>query len=237
MTTHSQCTDRREAAPHARRAPSVRRPRLPAAATPSKLEQIVALLSRPEGASLAELVAATGWQAHSVRGALAGSLKRKGHAIRLREGRRRAPLPDRSRAMTRRRTSPPRSTRLEHLDLEGLRALWRQRFGSRSRLRSPELLRLLLAWRLQAAALGRPRSRDAPPAAPAAGGCRPRASSSGSVRRLRRNWRGTTVEVVVEEDGFRWNDRLYPSLSAAATAIAGSRWNGPRFFGLRRPGP
>ena len=37
--------------------------------------------SRPEGASLAELVAATGWQAHSVRGALAGSLKRKGHAI------------------------------------------------------------------------------------------------------------------------------------------------------------
>ena len=53
----------------------------PAAATPSKLEQIVVLLSRPEGASLAELVAATGWQAHSVRGALAGSLKRKGHAI------------------------------------------------------------------------------------------------------------------------------------------------------------
>ena len=47
----------------------------------SKLEQIVAMLSRPEGASLAELVAATGWQAHSVRGALAGSLKRKGHAI------------------------------------------------------------------------------------------------------------------------------------------------------------
>ena len=39
------------------------------------------MLSRPEGASLAELVAATGWQAHSVRGALAGSLKRKGYTI------------------------------------------------------------------------------------------------------------------------------------------------------------
>ena len=26
---------------------------------------------------------------------------------------------------------------------------------------------------------------------------------------------------------------IFPSLSAAATAIAGSRWNGPRFFGLR----
>ena len=54
--------------------------------------------------------------------------------------------------------------------------------------------------------------------------------------RLRREWRGRTVEVVVEEDGFRWEERLYPSLSAAATAIAGTRWNGPRFFGLRRPG-
>jgi Protein of unknown function (DUF2924) len=42
--------------------------------------------------------------------------------------------------------------------------------------------------------------------------------------------------VVVEEQGFRWEERFYPSLSAAATAIAGTRWNGPRFFGLRRPG-
>ena len=54
----------------------------PAASTAiSKLEKIVALLCRPEGASLAELVALTGWQVHSVRGALAGSLKRKGHVI------------------------------------------------------------------------------------------------------------------------------------------------------------
>jgi hypothetical protein len=52
-----------------------------AAGSPSKLDRMVALLSRPEGASLAELIAATGWQAHSVRGALAGSLKKKGHAI------------------------------------------------------------------------------------------------------------------------------------------------------------
>jgi hypothetical protein len=50
--------------------------------TGSKLEEIVALLVRPEGASIAELAAATGWQPHSVRGALAGNLKRKGHVIR-----------------------------------------------------------------------------------------------------------------------------------------------------------
>ena len=47
----------------------------------SKLARILLHISRPEGASLAELVAVTGWQPHSVRGALAGSLKRKGHAV------------------------------------------------------------------------------------------------------------------------------------------------------------
>lgn len=47
----------------------------------SKLVQLVTLLSRPDGATLAELVEATGWKSHSVRGALAGALKRKGHAV------------------------------------------------------------------------------------------------------------------------------------------------------------
>ncbi|MEM6423192.1 MAG: DUF3489 domain-containing protein, partial [Pseudomonadota bacterium] len=47
----------------------------------SKLDQIVEHLARPEGASLADLVALTGWQPHSVRGALAGSLKKKGVAV------------------------------------------------------------------------------------------------------------------------------------------------------------
>ena len=51
--------------------------------------------------------------------------------------------------------------------------------------------------------------------------------------RLTRTWKGRLVEVVVEEGGFRWQDQVFPSLSAAATAIAGSKWNGPRFFGLR----
>ncbi len=52
---------------------------------PSKISHIVDLLSRAEGASLAELVAAIGWQAHSVRGALAGALKRKGHDVSSRK--------------------------------------------------------------------------------------------------------------------------------------------------------
>lgn len=48
----------------------------------SKLEILVALMRRPEGATLAVLQVATGWQAHSVRGAIAGAIKKKlEHAV------------------------------------------------------------------------------------------------------------------------------------------------------------
>jgi hypothetical protein len=47
----------------------------------SKLDTLVALLRQPNGASIDELAAATAWQKHSVRGALAGTLKKKGHVI------------------------------------------------------------------------------------------------------------------------------------------------------------
>jgi len=53
----------------------------PSADKPSKLEQLVSMLVRPDGASLADLTSATRWQAHSVRGALAGALKKKGHVV------------------------------------------------------------------------------------------------------------------------------------------------------------
>ncbi len=53
-------------------------PAAPGATTPrGKLGVLVALLLRPEGASLEAMQAATGWQAHSVRGAIAGSIKKK----------------------------------------------------------------------------------------------------------------------------------------------------------------
>jgi hypothetical protein len=42
-----------------------------------KLGTAAALLRRPEGATLAQLTEATGWQAHSVRGALAGALSKR----------------------------------------------------------------------------------------------------------------------------------------------------------------
>lgn len=43
----------------------------------TKQADLVAMLRQPEGASLDEIVAATGWQAHTVRGAIAGALKKK----------------------------------------------------------------------------------------------------------------------------------------------------------------
>jgi Protein of unknown function (DUF3489) len=43
----------------------------------SKLSQIEAMLRRPEGATIAQLSKALDWQAHSVRGAMSGALKKK----------------------------------------------------------------------------------------------------------------------------------------------------------------
>lgn len=56
----------------------------PAKATtkaPSKLDLVEGLLLEVGGASIAELMAATGWQQHSVRGALAGALRKRGLTI------------------------------------------------------------------------------------------------------------------------------------------------------------
>ena len=39
--------------------------------------------------------------------------------------------------------------------------------------------------------------------------------------------------IVAAPRGFRWNDKTFKSLSEVAYAITGTKWNGPRFFGLR----
>lgn len=118
------------------------------------------------------------------------------------------------------------------LDLDGLRAFWRERFGASPPLRSEPIMRQLLAWRVQAQMMGgldkytrRALARSGP--------VQPEGKHLGVGARLTRIWKGREVTVVVEEQGFRWDSQLFPSLSAAATAIAGTRWNGPRFFGLR----
>jgi hypothetical protein len=50
---------------------------------------------------------------------------------------------------------------------------------------------------------------------------------------LGREWNGRMQRVEVLAEGFAWNGKTYRSLSQVAFAITGTRWNGPRFFGLR----
>lgn len=50
---------------------------------------------------------------------------------------------------------------------------------------------------------------------------------------LVREWNRSSQRVMVMADGFAWNGQTYDSLSKVAFAITGTKWNGPRFFGLR----
>ena len=55
----------------------------------------------------------------------------------------------------------------------------------------------------------------------------------GSV--LIREWRGTSHQVTVLEDGVLFRGKRHRSLSEVARKITGSRWSGPLFFGLKAP--
>ena len=120
---------------------------------------------------------------------------------------------------------------LAALNLHGLREEWRRRYGAPPRMRSKELLALLLAWRIQADAFGGldaatirliKNERSGPPPVRLAPGTR-----------LAREWQGQRHEVEVVDSGFRHRDVTYRSLSEVARTITGTRWNGLRFFGLR----
>lgn len=121
---------------------------------------------------------------------------------------------------------------LVHLDLQELRTRWRQQFGPAPKLRSVDLLRLMLAWRIQAEAFGgldfaTRRSLARKTSGIAEG------QSHGHGAVFRRIWQGRMIEAIVVADGFRFEGKRYRSLSAIAEAATGTRWNGPRFFGLR----
>ena len=50
--------------------------------------------------------------------------------------------------------------------------------------------------------------------------------------RLVREWNGRTISVDVQGESYVWNDQQYGSLSEIARAVTGTRWSGPRFFGV-----
>lgn len=102
---------------------------------------------------------------------------------------------------------------------------------------SPGLLRLALAWELQARARGGlPRRLSQKLAQIAAAKTSTHEIQPGM--RLVREWQGKVHVVTISEDGvIHWNDRAWTSLSEVARTITGTRWSGPAFFGLKtKPG-
>lgn len=55
--------------------------------------------------------------------------------------------------------------------------------------------------------------------------------------RIIRKWKGEEHEVVITQTGFMYRDTHFSSLSAIATKITGTRWNGRVFFGLKNKKP
>lgn len=138
---------------------------------------------------------------------------------------------------------------LSELTIEGLRASWMERFGADPpAVRSRDLLLRIFAWRTQADAFGgldaatERKLREIAKALERDGKYEPKIRhdlSPGVV--LTREWKGVTHKVTATAEGFQHLGKRHKSLSDIARTITGTRWSGPRFFGLeqktaRQPG-
>ena len=129
---------------------------------------------------------------------------------------------------------------LRGLSREELKRAWQGLYGSTCPAHMSRILLLrALAYRMQERALGGldpvTRRRLARAAEDLAAG-RPLAVPAPKIKpgtRLLREWQGVVHEVIVLERGVEYRDQTWPSLSAVAREITGTRWSGPRFFGLK----
>jgi hypothetical protein len=131
--------------------------------------------------------------------------------------------------------------RLAEMPIAQLRLRYAQVFRSDPpKAFGPDLLRRSIAHRIQEKAYGglsRPALRlldqmiKAYAAKPGGRIVLPRRIKPGSV--LVREWKGRSHRVMVLADGFAYDGETYTNLSEIAVLITGTRWNGPRFFGLR----
>jgi hypothetical protein len=132
---------------------------------------------------------------------------------------------------------------LQRLDLEGLRAEWRRRWGDPPKLRSRELMAYAAAYRLQAEAHGdiapetRRRASDLARRFAADRNYQPTPGPSLTPGcSLVREWGGARHEVKVLADGFSYQGHSFSSLSAVAAHITGTKRSGVLFFGLKGKG-
>jgi hypothetical protein len=123
---------------------------------------------------------------------------------------------------------------LEEMGAADLRSLWTKLTDSPAPRISPRLLRLALAWEIQASVHGGlSRATQQRLAQLARGDTHTTLARAGM--RLVREWNGQAHVVTIGEDKIiRWNGREWRSLSEVARAITGTRWSGPVFFGLRK---
>jgi hypothetical protein len=144
---------------------------------------------------------------------------------------------------------------LDHLDARALRARWHGLYGTAPPSRiGAAILRKAVAYRVQELAFGglTPATKrlitilaveldvgsGAPPTGRLPHGKPRRKKRSLPIgAQLVREWNGGAVVVDVLPEGYAWQGQRYRSLSAVATAITGTRWSGPRFFGLSGKGP
>jgi hypothetical protein len=135
---------------------------------------------------------------------------------------------------------------LRGLDLGGLRARWQSVFQRSAPAHlTRHLLFAVIAYRLQADRFGdldheTKQVLDRTVAKETEPGMSARLASFDQKRTeltpgtvLVREWDRQSQRVMVMADGFAWNGQTYDSLTKVAFAITGTRWNGPRFFGLR----
>ena len=126
-------------------------------------------------------------------------------------------------------------------EIAGLRMLSRQQLKDRWRelfkaappaAFTPDLLARGIAWQLQERALGG-HSASARAALKCTDGRKtPPRPALRPGNRLVRRWRGRTYVVEVADAGFALEGEQFGSLSEVARKITGTRWSGPRFFGL-----
>ena len=132
---------------------------------------------------------------------------------------------------------------LSKLGIDELRERWKTMYG-----RAPfgelgrSFLTRAIAYRLQERAYGglkpstrRLLARVAEETATGSSPKKPRSRKAQSGTILIREWQGNAHRVTMLDDGVSFNGKRYRSLSEVAREITGSRWSGPRFFGLRSP--
>lgn len=123
--------------------------------------------------------------------------------------------------------------------VDALRKLWMRRLkGEPPKIQSADILRRLIAWKIQVEAFG-----DLDPETKARIRQLMRTADKGNVAItpiaapkagtiLVREWKGVEHRVLVLDQAYEHAEKRYRSLSEVARAITGTRWSGPRFFGL-----